>query len=164
MRRRSDQYKCAFFYVDPERPNSGPPSLYKRVRQVFSAPRLLAITPERLANIAKTWPMTTEEMNQVVHFNSSEWTLFAVEVRLDTGKFICSTWHKWIGEKCFFVDIGFGDKVERLQWAHNNYIEDIRKWCDNYNQKVVEFVESVNASLLADHAPFLPPVRSDSSG
>ena len=164
MRRRSDQYKRAFFYMDPKRPDSGPSSLYKRVRQVFSAPRLLAITSERLANIAKTWPITTEEMNQVVHFNSSEWTLFAVEVRLDTGKFICSTWCKCIGEKCFFVDIGFGDKVERIQWARSDYIDDIRMWCDNYNQKVFEFVESVNASLLADNAPFLPPVRSESSG
>ena len=95
MRRRSKQYKMAFFYVDPERPDSGPPSLYKRVKQVLSAPRLLAIKPERLANLAKTWPMTQEEMEQVVHFDSADWTLFKVEVRLDTGKFICSTWYRW---------------------------------------------------------------------
>lgn len=164
MRRRSKQYKMAFFYVDPERPDSGPPSLYKRVRQVLSAPRLLAIKPERLASLARTWPMTQEEMEQVVHFDSADWTLFKVEVRLDTGKFICSTWYRWIGEKCFFVDIGFGDKIERVQWARSDYIDDIRMWCDNGNKEVVEFVESVNASLLADNASFLPPVRSDTSG
>lgn len=164
MPQRSKQYKRAFFYADPEWPDSGPPSLYTRVRQVLSAPRLLAIKPERLASLARTWPMTQEEMEQVVHFDSADWTLFKVEVRLDTGKFICSTWYRWIGEKCFFVDIGFGDKIERIQWARSDYIDDIRMWCDNDNKEVVEFVESVNASLLADNAPFLSPVHSDTSG
>ena len=108
--------------------------------------------------------MTQEEMDKIVHFDSADWALFKVEVRLDTGKFICSTWCRWIGEKCFFVDIGFGDKIERVQWAHNDYIDDIRMWCDNGNKKIVEFVESVNASLCADNAPFLPPDHSGTSG
>lgn len=159
MQRRSNQYKRAFFFANSERPDSGPPSLYKRVKQVLSAPRLLAIKPERLANLAKTWPMTQEEMEQVVHFDSADWTLFKVEVRLDTGKFICSTWYRWIGEKCFFVDIGFGDKIERVQWSRSDYIDDIRMWCDNDNKALVDFVEKVNATLMAENVPFSPPAH-----
>ncbi len=149
----------ACFYVSPKYPDSGPVSLYKRVRQVFSTPRLLGIKPERLAKLAKTWPMTPEEMDQVIHFYPEEWTLYEVRVRCDTGKFICTTWNRWIGEKCFFVDIGYGEKVERLRWARSDYIDDLWLWCDNNDTALVEFVESVNATLLAENAPFTPPVR-----
>ena len=157
--KRSSKFERAFFYVNPNHPDSGPGSLYKRVRQVFSTPRLLGIKPERLAKLAKTWPMTPEEMEQVIHFYPEEWTLYAVEVRCDTGKFICTTWHRWIGDKCFFVDIGYGECVDRLRWARSDYIDDIGWWCDNGRTELVEFVESVNAALLADNAPFSPPVR-----
>ena len=67
--KRSNKYNRAFFYVSQEYPDSGPVSLYKRVRQVFSTPRLLEITPERLAKLAKTWPMTPPASASVVTHN-----------------------------------------------------------------------------------------------
>ena len=98
--------------------------------------------------------MTQEEMEQVVHFDSADWTLFKVEVRLDTGKFICSTWYRWIGEKCFFVDIGFGDKIERIQWARSDYIDDIRMWCDNDNKEASVIINGLIGHFLIDDSPY----------
>lgn len=159
MRYGSKQYKTAWFWIDPDDPGSGPVSLYARVRQVFSTPRRLAIKPERLAKLAKTWPMTQEEMATIPDFYPEDWTLYAVCARMDTGKFIMSTWYRTIGDKNFFVEIRYGDCIERLRWARNLYVDDIAMWCDNHNKEAVEFVEKANAALLAEKAPFPPPER-----
>lgn len=153
------KYEIARFWVDPDHPDSGPQSLFVRVRQVFSAPRRLAINPGRLANIAKTWPMTPEEMATIQDFYPEDWTLYAVAVRMDTGKFIESTWRRQIGYKYFFADVEYGDSIGRLRWARNSYVDDIGWWCDNRNHAAVEFVEKANAALLAENAPFPPPAR-----
>lgn len=154
----SKTYETAWFLVD-EKNRSGPPSLFLRVEQVMSAPRLLGISPKRLDKIAKTYPMTPDEKEEILRFYPDEWSLYAAKTRLDTGKFILSTWTRWLGKKCFYVDIRYGDGIERMSWARNDSMPDDWMYCDNYDKYAVAVVEKANAALLAENAPFPPPAR-----
>ena len=151
--------KCdlAEFLVEGD---SGPLSLFRRIRQVMAAPRRLAVRKEKLVSFARTWPSTSEELEAVLDFDSAEWTLNSAMVRQDTGKFVQSTWRKKIGEKFYFVTIGYGDSVERIWWQHDcPETPDPSDWiaAGNMNRPLVDAVERVNAELLARNAPFSPP-------
>lgn len=142
--------------------DTGPQSLFQRVRQVMAAPRRLAASANQLAAYGRTWPSTREELEAILDFHAEEWVLHSVRVRQDTGKFVQSTWWRKIGEKFYFVTIGYGDRVERIWWQHNcSDPPDFSDWiaADNMNRRLVDAVERVNAELLAQNAPFPQAVR-----
>lgn len=142
--------------------NSGPQSLFRRVQQVMAAPRRLGVNKAQLAAFSRTWSSTPEELEAVLDFRSEDWILHSVWVRQDTGKFVQSTWRRQIGEKWYFVTIGYGDGVERIWWQyHCHETPDASDWlaADNMNHALVDAVDRVNAELLEQNAPFPPPVR-----
>lgn len=139
--------------------NRGPTSLYKRILQVFAVPRRLVASQRALKSWVRTWPTTAEELELVLNFFQEDWSLYSASVRKDTGKFIRTTWFRWIGDKCYFIDIKYSDGIERFRWARKDHIDDIEWWCDNSDKATFAFVESVNAKLIEENAPIQPPPR-----
>lgn len=153
------KHALAEFLVVGER---GPLSLFRRIRQVMAAPRRLAIRESALAAFARTWPSTKDELESILDFYPAEWTLHSAWVRRDTGKFVGSTWRRKIGEKHYFVSIGYGDYAEKIWWQHLVHeTPDFSDWIASGNSepRLVDTVERINAELLAQNAPFSPPVR-----
>ena len=153
------KYKLAEFLVVGD---CEPRSLFRRVRQVMAAPRRLALRESARATFARTWPSTSGELESVLDFYPAEWILHSVWVREDTGKFVGTIWRRKIGEKHYFVSIGYGDRAERIWWQHLVHEKpDFPDWIGSGNSepRLVEAVERVNADLLARNAPFAPPVR-----
>lgn len=158
MSKRGKYDLAEFLVID----NRGPLSLFQRIRQVMEAPRRLAARGNALAAVARTWPSTPEELESILDFYPAEWILHSAWVRLDTAKFVESTWRRKIGEKHCFVTIGYGDSIERIWWQHFVHeTPDFSDWIasGNSNPCLVDAVERVNAELLARNAPFSPPVR-----
>lgn len=94
----------ARFHVD-----SGPPSLFERVRFVFRHPRTL-----RLHAVHFQQRATEREVPVALleGFDSTHWDLRTVEVRTDTGKFVKTGWRGRLNGETWWLVLGYNDTVQ----------------------------------------------------
>ena len=78
-------------------------------------------------------------------FNAHEWRLVVGEVRMDTGKFVNSTWEFVYGNEKYWLTIGFGNVAETIVKKESGGKDKIIESGTIYN-----FVASVNEKLMAD--------------
>ena len=58
--------------------------------------------------------LPSEIIQKLQNFNTREWRLVVGEVRVDTGKFVNSTWEYVCGNEKYWLTIGFGNVVETI--------------------------------------------------
>ncbi|GLX06176.1 UNVERIFIED_ORG: hypothetical protein FHR35_005660 [Microbispora rosea subsp. rosea] len=127
---------------------TGPDSLFARVRQVLSGARQLGLHGSHLVERVAD---TNAPMADLKPFNPIEWELVLVEARKDTGKFVSTTWRRSYQDGEWWVVIGFGDVVRTLYRASENkralgagIVTEGPLW---------EMVSDVNARLLSPAEP-----------
>jgi hypothetical protein len=101
--------KVERFHID-----TGPAALFQRVQQVFDAPRRLKLHGSHLAERAAE---RAAAIADIEHFYPQLWELVLVEARTDTGKFVSTTWRRSVGDREWWVVIGFHDTVRTIYAA-----------------------------------------------
>lgn len=91
------------FHVD-----TGPAPLFERVRQVFATPRTLRTHGSHLADRLALY---SSSRATIEWFDPAAWELITVEARVDTGKFVSTTWRRRIDRRDWWLVIGFNDTV-----------------------------------------------------
>jgi hypothetical protein len=89
-----------------------------------------------------------EIIQKMQNFNIREWRLVVGEVRVDTGKFVNSTWEYTYGDEKYWLTIGFGNVAETI----------VKKESSGKNKiissgPIYDFVDAVNEKLMADESP-----------
>ena len=104
------RFKTARFHVE-----TGPQSLFDRVRFKMAGRRKLKFHAAHLRQRLQERGVPTDLLQQ---FDADTWELVSAEVRVDTGKFVNSTWVcEGAGER-WWVVIGFRDTVENVLAAN----------------------------------------------
>jgi hypothetical protein len=126
------------FHVD-----SGPASLFERVRQVFDGPVRLKVHGRHLAERTAGVDAPLAELDS---FDPAAWQLMTVEARQDTGRFVTTAWRRKIDGTTWWVVIGYGNTVRTL----------FRKPNRGRGPEIVtegpifDLVDRVNAALVAE--------------
>ena len=133
--------------------STGPPELFARVREVMAAVTRLDCTTthfdERQAERGAP-PVTSFEQ-----FDSLEWELMAAEVRIDTGKFLASTWKRTFGHDTWWIVIGLHNA---LITAYRADPAKVGAGASSISfGTLYEKVASVNAELLRKSSGGEPP-------
>lgn len=121
--------------------DSGPASLFERVRSKFSTKRALKTHSTHLIERCARRHIPMEAIED---FSPAEWELMTVEIRTDTGKFVNSAWRRPYRESFPWIVIGFNDTVETAIIKDENGSGPI---IDRGNA-LYSFVESVNTKLI----------------
>ena len=130
------RFEKARFHV-----NTGPESLFDRVRFKMKGKRTLRVHASHLATRAteRAAPLAV-----IAAFDACEWELVTVEVRTDTGKFVNSAWKREIDGEWWWVVIGFDDTIETVIDTEKRGLgESIVT-----TGKLYELVERVNQDLM----------------
>lgn len=86
---------------------SGPPSLFERVRfKVLSDRQIL-----KPGGHAKSRQVEHSIPAWILESFSGGWMVILAEVRVDSGKFVKSTWRKVVGREAFWLVIGYNPHV-----------------------------------------------------
>jgi len=80
--------------------------------------------------------------------DTDDWELVACEVRMDTGKFLTSTWETENDGEKYWLTIGSENMAERISRKSNEDEERAVKRGDFYN-----YVKAVNRGLMEDARP-----------
>ena len=131
--------------------DTGPAALFQRVQQVFDAPRRLKLHGSHLAERAAE---RSAPVADIEHFDPHQWELVLVEARSDTGKFVSTTWRRSVGDREWWIVIGFHDTVRTIYAASSgkrglgpDVVTDGELW---------QRVASVNQRLVEQHDPASP--------
>lgn len=135
---------------------TGPPSLFKRVRFKFKEPRRLnQLTQFRGGH----YPPYLEDV--LKRFDSKDWELVSAQVRDDSGRFVATAWRRFFGDTCWWVVIGQGDVISGLYQVDPSQTglspQTVQRG------ELFELVEEVNAGLMAEEggAQPAPPLFLD---
>ncbi|MCF4135698.1 hypothetical protein L1856_00250 [Streptomyces sp. Tue 6430] len=97
------RFETARFHVE-----SGPDSLFTRVRHILSEPvRLKA----HGAHVTERLEQRGAPLETLVRFDPGNWELISAEVRTDTGKWVKSTWRVRAEERLWWVVVGLGNAL-----------------------------------------------------
>lgn len=97
------QFETERFHVE-----TGPDSLFERVRSVMDEPRELRIDPDHVKQRSAERDAPIEELKQ---FDPDQWELKTAEVRTDKGMFVNTAWACKADGRDWWVIIGFEDTV-----------------------------------------------------
>jgi hypothetical protein len=97
------RFETARFHVE-----SGPDSLFTRVRHVLSEPvRLRA----HGTHVTERLEQRGAPLETLTRFDPGSWEPVSAEVRTDTGKWVKSTWRVRADERFWWVVIGLGNTL-----------------------------------------------------
>ena len=122
----------------------GPDELFERIHYKFNEQRSLKLHGKHFNERKELRAISDDVINSILFFDSDKWKLVTAEVRTDTGKFVNSTWEKFIGSDKYWISIGFGDVVQTI----------IKKDSEGLGYAIVkdgplyQFVKEVNLELM----------------
>ena len=131
----------ARFHID-----FGPEALFDRIHYKMDPVRTLEIS-ERFVERAAQRRIAQEVLDRVEDFGASDWELTSCEVRVDTGKFVSSTWETEYDGRRYWLAIGLGNAAEAIE-RRDPACGDVVKDGDLY-----DYVRAVNRGLMADAVP-----------
>ncbi|MEW2287638.1 hypothetical protein [Streptomyces sp. NPDC047841] len=97
------RFQTARFHVD-----SGPDSLFTRVRHILSEPVQLRAHG---THVTERLQQRNAPPETLTRFDPASWELVSAEVRTDTGKWVKSTWRVRADERTWWVVIGLGNAL-----------------------------------------------------
>lgn len=133
------KFQKARFHVD-----SGPESLFNRVRFKMTGINEVKMHGSHFSARCIERNIPDPVMEKIKHFSCNEWVLKTCEVRMDTGKFVNSTWELTVDGAAYWLTIGFGNVAETIIRKDSSGKTGITESGEFY-----EFVEKVNVSLMA---------------
>lgn len=97
------RFETARFHVD-----SGPDSLFTRIRHILSEPvRLKA----HGTHVTERLDQRGAPLDTLTCFDPGSWELVSAEARTDTGKWVKSTWRVRADERFWWVVVGLGNAL-----------------------------------------------------
>ncbi len=132
------RFQKARFHID-----SGPRSLFERIHYKMDSVCSLNLSAKHFVERCKERVVPAEIIQKMQNFNTHEWKLVVSEVRVDTGKFVNSTWEYALENEKYWLTIGFGNVAETI----------VKKESDGKNKVVVsgpvyDYVDAVNKKLM----------------
>lgn len=97
------RFETARFHVE-----SGPDSLFIRVRHILSEPLRLKAHG---AHVTERLRQRGAPLETLTRFDPESWELVSAEVRTDTGKWVKSTWRVRADERFWWVVVGLGNAL-----------------------------------------------------
>ncbi|WP_407111534.1 hypothetical protein ACE1N8_30720 [Streptomyces sp. DSM 116494] len=97
------RFQTARFHTE-----SGPDSLFTRVRYILSEPVQLKAHGTHVSERLEQRGATFETLTR---FDPGSWELVSAEVRTDTGKWVKSTWRVRADERFWWVVVGLGNAL-----------------------------------------------------
>lgn len=104
--RQGPRFETARFQIE-----AGPAALFERVRFKLPGQRKLKLHATHLQQRADERHAPVDILEQ---FDPETWQLRTVEVRIDTAKFVSSTWTVEVNGVEWWVVIGFNDTVQTV--------------------------------------------------
>ena len=140
------KFERARFHVE-----TGPASLFQRVRFVMGRVRRVKIDGPHFSNRVKKRKIPLEAVKMVAAFNASEWSVLTAEVRIDKGKFVASSWGKMYNGRYYVVIIGLGNVAETIYDVDSPHSKIHSEWLNSSQEigsELYTFVEKVNQELM----------------
>ena len=131
----------------------GPEALFERIHYKMDSVKTSEMTDycveqARQQRIPQKVIDRVETFGSVKTSDADDWGLVACEVRMDTGKFVTSTWAtEYAGEE-YWLTIGPENMAERISRKSSEDEERAVKHGDFYN-----YVKAVNRGLMEDARP-----------
>ena len=131
----------------------GPEVLFERVHYKMDSVKIAGVT-ERGIEQARQQRIPEEVIDRVETFGSvrtadaDNWKLVTCEVRMDTGKFVTSTWETDYEGESYWLTIGPDNRAERISRKSGEDEDRAVKRGDFYN-----YVKAVNRGLMEDARP-----------
>lgn len=137
--------KCRFHI------EQGPKSLFDRVIYKFKDVTELKLhgSHYKLRNEQRQIP--EEVIKELVSFNIGRWHLKQAEVRVDTGKFVNTTWELIVDDVRYWVVVGFNNVIETIIVKNSSGFEGIVTSGELY-----KFVDEVNRKLMDEVRDEMP--------
>ena len=131
-------FQTALFHIE-----YGPDSLFERVQFIMSRVKELKMTKHFLTRAVERG-IPLEVLEAVKNFQSIDWKLISCTVRIDTGKFVKSTWKICFHGVEYWLVTGLGDSALTIipKGSGSGKMNTIREG-DLY-----EFVNQVNRFLM----------------
>ena len=130
----------ARFHID-----TGPEALFERVHYKMDTVKTVGMHAPHFIERAAQRRIPQEVLDRVEDFGAAEWELATCEVRVDTGKFVNSTWETLYDGQRYWLTIGLGNVAETIIRKTGEGKEDIVTEGDLY-----DYVRAVNRGLMAD--------------
>ncbi len=140
----------------------GPEALFERVHYKMDSVKTVEMT-SRCVEQARQQRIPQEVLDRVETFdsvrtsNTNDWGLVACEVRMDTGKFVTSTWVTEYAKEEYWLTIGPENMAERISREDSEDENRAVKRGDFYN-----YVKAVNRGLMEDARPMKWTPQTDS--
>ena len=128
----------------------GPEELFDRVLFIMSSVSNLKTTDHSLERIT-TRDIPSEIIRSLKYFDINDWNLKTAEVRLDTGKFVNSTWEREYEGQRYWITIGLGNVLETIIKKNSEGKGRITTKGPLYN-----FVKETNKKLQAKALKTIP--------
>ena len=131
----------------------GPEALFERVHYKMDSVKSVEMT-SRCVEQARQQRIPQEVLDRVETFGSvknpdaDDWELVACEVRMNTGKFVTSTWETEYAGETYWLTIGPENLAERISRKSNEDEDRAVKHGDFY-----DYVRAVNRGLMEDARP-----------
>ena len=140
----------------------GPEVLFERVHYKMDSVKTVKMT-NYCVEQARQQKIPQEVIDRVETFGSvktpdtDDWGLVACEVRMDTGKFVTSTWETEYAGESYWLTIGPENSAERISRKSGEDEERAVKHGDFYH-----YVKAVNRGLMEDARPMKWTPQTDS--
>ena len=131
----------------------GPEALFERVHYKMDGVKTVEMTSYCVEQ-ARQQRIPQEVIDRVETFgnvgigDTDDWELVACEVRMDTGKFVTSTWETEYTGEMYWLTIGPENRAERISRKSGGDEDRAVKRGDFYN-----YVKAVNRGLMEDTQP-----------
>ena len=134
------RFQKARFHID-----SGPKSLFDRIHFKMDSVNSLNLSAKHFVERCKERMLPLEIIQRMQNFNAHEWKLVVGEVRVDTGKFVNSTWEYICENENYWLTIGFGNVAETIVKKESGGKDRIVE-----SGEIYDFVAAVNEKLMVD--------------
>ena len=134
----SANYHIARFRIE-----DGPPELFLRVEYVMCTKGELRFPQETVATFLKKDDATLHEFESI---NLLRWDLVEAGVRMDSGKFVSSTWERNVGSQRWRIIIGMHNKLLSIERVSHDQLPRLRR----NDSADVRFVADVNRVLMEE--------------
>lgn len=128
----------ARFHID-----FGPEVLFERVHYKMDSVKAVGTQAEHFIERAVQRKIPQVVIDKVEAFDAAEWELMTCEVRVDTGKFVNSTWETVCDGERYWLTIGLGNVAETIIRKSSEGVDKIVKDGDLY-----DYVRAINRGLM----------------
>ncbi|MBO7059614.1 MAG: hypothetical protein J6W54_00745 [Fibrobacter sp.] len=136
------RFQKARFHID-----SGPKSLFDRIHFKMDSVNSLNLSAKHFVERCNGRILPSEIIQKMQNFDAREWRLVVGEVRVDTGKFVNSTWEYIFGDEKYWLTIGFGNVAETIVKKESSGKDKIIS-----SGLIYDFVDTVNEKLMTDES------------